>query len=550
MVLTGASSVLNYQDLLRTVGFHSTSDNPTNFGADAIRILKWSVSDGTAVTTTTTTLDILAVNDAPQATVAATASYTENAAPVVLSPASTATDVDNIALVSGEVRIFSGAVDGDLLTVNGLQSGTFSGIDFSYDAVLHSLMFTHPADVANYEAFLEAVAFSSTSDDPTNFGLNPTRTLSWFIFDGDALSDVQTTVVSITALNDAPVNTVPGPQSVNEEATLAIAGVSVADVDGDTLTTTLTVTSGTLSVTAGPGVSGNGTDAVTITGTAAEINAALAGLSYTGNLNFNGLDTLTVTTGDGTAQDIDTVAITVNPVADAPVNTVPGAQTVNEDTTLPIAGVSVADVDVGTLTTTLTVTSGTLSVTAGPGVAGNGTATVIITGTAAQINAALAGLSYTGNLNFNGPDTLTVTTGDGTAQDIDTVAITVNPLADAPVNTVPGAQSVNEDTTLAISGVSVADVDSSTLTTTLTVTSGTLNVTAGGGRPSAATAPHGDASPARRRRSTRRSPGSPTPATSTSTDPTRSRSPLATAPRRTSTRSPSPSIRWTTRRST
>ena len=85
--------------------------------------------------------------------------------------------------------------------------------------------------------------------------------------------------------------------------------------------------------------------------------------------------------------------------------------------------------DVGTLTTTLTVTSGTLSVTAGPGVAGNGTATVIITGTAAQINAALAGLSYTGNLNFNGPDTLTVTTGDGTAQDIDTVAITVNPLA-------------------------------------------------------------------------------------------------------------------------
>ena len=94
-------------------------------------------------------------------------------------------------------------------------------------------------------------------------------------------------------------------------------------------------------------------------------------------------------------------------------------------------------------------TSGTLSVTAGAGVTGNGTATVIITGTAAQINAALAGLSYTGNLNFNGPDTLTVTTGDGTAQDIDTVAITVNPLADPPVNTVPGAQSVNEDATLA-----------------------------------------------------------------------------------------------------
>ena len=47
---------------------------------------------------------------------------------------------------------------------------------------------------------------------------------------------------------------------------------------------------------------------MTITGTAAEINAALAGLTYPGNLNFNGPDTLTVTTADGTAQDIDTVA--------------------------------------------------------------------------------------------------------------------------------------------------------------------------------------------------------------------------------------------------
>ena len=148
-------------------------------------------------------------------------------------------------------------------------------------------------------------------------------------------------------MNDAPVNTVPGAQTVNEDTALPIAGVSVADVDGAPLTTTLTVTSGTLNVATGGGatIGGNGTATVTLSGSAAQINAALAGLSYTGNPNFNGSDTLTVTTGDGTAQDIDTVAITVNPVNDAPVNTVPGAQTVNEDTALPIAGVSVADVD-------------------------------------------------------------------------------------------------------------------------------------------------------------------------------------------------------------
>ena len=58
--------------------------------------------------------------------------------------------------------------------------------------------------------------------------------------------------------------------------------------------------------------------------------------------------------------------------------------------------------------------------------------------------------------------------------------ITVNALNDPPVNTVPGARSVNEDTTLSIGGVSVADVDSPSLVTTLTVAHGTLSATGAG----------------------------------------------------------------------
>ena len=68
-------------------------------------------------------------------------------------------------------------------------------------------------------------------------------------------------------------------------------------------------------------------------------------------------------------------------------------------------------------------------------------------------------------------------TDDGTATDTDTIAITVNPVNDAPVNTVPTPQSVAEDTILPIAGVSVADSDSSALTTTLSVANGILNVT-------------------------------------------------------------------------
>ena len=223
-------------------------------------------------------------------------------------------------------------------------------------------------------------------------------------------------------------------------------------------------------MTAGAGVTGNGTASVTIAGTAAEINTALAGLAYTGNLDFNGADTLTVATSDATATDTDTIAITVNPVNDAPINTVPGAQSVAEDTILPIAGVSVADIDSSALTTTLSVANGILNVTAGPArVTGNGTDSVIIAGTAAQINAALAGLAYTGNLNFNGPDTLTVATNDGTATDTDTIAITVNPVNDPPVLNLDADSStiggVDYLTTFVDGGPAVAIVDTDVLIT-------------------------------------------------------------------------------------
>ena len=57
----------------------------------------------------------------------------------------------------------------------------------------------------------------------------------------------------------------------------------------------------------------------------------------------------------------------------------------------------------------------------------NGSATLTLSGTQAQINAALASVSYQGKLDFIGPDTLTVTSTDSNSvTDVDTVAITVS----------------------------------------------------------------------------------------------------------------------------
>ena len=79
----------------------------------------------------------------------------------------------------------------------------------------------------------------------------------------------------------------------------------------------------------------NGSSTLTLSGTQAQINAALATVIYQGNANFNGSDTLTVLSTDGNgATDSDAVAITVSAVNDGPVNTVPATQTVNEDAAL------------------------------------------------------------------------------------------------------------------------------------------------------------------------------------------------------------------------
>ena len=141
-------------------------------------------------------------------------------------------------------------------------------------------------------------------------------------------------------LNDAPVNHLPTPPSVLEDTALAITGLTVSDIDAGsgTLDLVLSVLHGTLSlgsVPAGVTVGGNGTATLTLSGNLADLNTALATLSYQGVLNYNGTDTLTIVSNDrgntGDANDngipsesgdaltdTDTLAITVIAVNDPP----------------------------------------------------------------------------------------------------------------------------------------------------------------------------------------------------------------------------------------
>jgi hypothetical protein len=125
------------------------------------------------------------------------------------------------------------------------------------------------------------------------------------------------------------------------------------------------------------------------------------------------------------------------------VNTVPGAQSVNEDTTLPIAGVSVPTWTARTLTTTLTSVQRNARAT---GRCGDQRQRHRHDRRSAarrrRSTPRSRGLSYRGNLNFNGSDTLTLSTRTASLSDVDTVAITVSAVTMRRSTRCPGAQTV------------------------------------------------------------------------------------------------------------
>ena len=201
---------------------------------------------------------------------------------------------------------------------------------------------------------------------------------------------------------------------------------------------------------------------------------SIAGLGGFGDLNVridsdqNDLGQVVITLGEGVAAEANSGYVEVN---DAPVNSLPaGPLNGDEDTPLAIAGVSISDIDAEhnpvvaerLVQVTLSVLHGTLSFTGSTtnvGITGAGTATVVLLGRVGDINAALASLSYLGNADYNGNDTLTVLTndrgnygdfdGDGIPGEVvddartdqDSVNIVLNPVNDAPI--------ANDDTALA-----------------------------------------------------------------------------------------------------
>ncbi len=222
--------------------------------------------------------------------------------------------------------------------------------------------------------------------------------------------------------------------------------------------------------------------------------------------NANGAQSFTVRAIDnmngiwGDAGDIVSqtdVAVTVNftAVNTAPVVTMTALTAATEGVALNLinSGLTVTDVDgangnmATAATVTLTVSEGVLNAAAGNSavtvISGNGTGTLVLSGTALNLNSFLTG-GTTGTLTFldSNPIPAANVTLSMVANDtlIGSVAVpnailAITPVNNAPVNTVPGAQAVVANAA-AITGISVADADTAVVQTTLAVDVGALTL--------------------------------------------------------------------------
>jgi hypothetical protein len=350
LTLTGSATLADYQTALQSITFDNlTNDNPTDFGASLSRTILWLVDDGTALSdVSSTTINITAQNDSPVLTNVGPSVATDEQTAVMLDADATVSDVDldtgagNYAGTSLTIARNGGAnaqdsfgfnTAGALFSVSGgnLQAGGLTFATVSIVGGLLTINFTGSgtaATTALVNDVIDHITYTNLSDTPP-----ANVTLDYTFNDGSpgngqgagaAGTVAGSTQVNIAAVNDAPVNTVPGPQRTVAAVDHFIAGLAVSDVDAGAgnLTTTLSVGNGILTVASagGAAVAGSGTASVTLTGTLAQINTTLAAFDnvvYQSAANFIGNDVLTMQTSDGgntgaggPLTDTDTVVIT------------------------------------------------------------------------------------------------------------------------------------------------------------------------------------------------------------------------------------------------
>jgi hypothetical protein len=122
--------------------------------------------------------------------------YLPGLAPVAVDAKLALSDAESTTLAGATVAISAGFFAGDTLTFANLN-----GIIGTYNASTGVLTLTGTASLANYQAALESITYSSTNINPTAAGTNVNRTVSWTVTDGTQTSNTITSAVIVGLLD-------------------------------------------------------------------------------------------------------------------------------------------------------------------------------------------------------------------------------------------------------------------------------------------------------------------------------------------------------------
>ena len=439
-----------------------------------------SVSDGVAAPVTgVKTITGTAANDAPTATnLNAGETYTEdtplNLVDIVISDLDSATVTATLTLSD--------------VAAGSLNTATSGAVTSTWNA--GTGVWTASGAVADVNALLAGLTLTPS----TNY--NSTFTIATSVSDGVAAPITGVKTLTSTPVNDAPTATnLSAAETYTEDTPLNLVDIVISDVDSANVTAMLTlsdVAAGSLNTGTSGAVTSTFVGGVwTASGALADVNALLAGLTFTPTANYNGAFTIATSVSDGVAAPIAGVkSLTGTPVNDAPTATnLNAAETYTEDTPLNLVDIVISDVDSANVTATLTlsdVAAGSLNTATSGAVTSTFVGGVwTASGALADVNALLAGLTFTPTATYNSTFTIATSVSDGVAAPITGVkAMTGTPVNDAPTaSNLSAAETYTEDTPLNLVDIVISDVDSANVTTTLTlsdVAAGSLNTATSG----------------------------------------------------------------------
>jgi hypothetical protein len=300
---------------------------------------------------------------------------------------------------------------------------------------------------------------------------------------------VTTTAASSTSTSaSAPVVATPATINTGTGAVATVSGVSITDGVAGDITVTVSDTTGLLNTQAESGVAVKGEDsnALTLTGTVAELNTELATLTYTAG-SAAATDWLWVSaTGPNGTQGLGHVVVTTTlaaistPVVDPPatISVVTGSAAAISDVAITDSGYT------GDIAVVLSDNTGLLSTTSTSGVStkGDDSTALTLTGTVADINVELASLTYQGGAT-TGSEWLWISAeAPGGTQGLGHIIVdTTTPVSTVPVVTTPGTATIVSGAAGALKGISVADSGSGTVSVAMSDSTGLLNIAAASG---------------------------------------------------------------------